>query len=110
MYWKGNYVQCDKKKSLQHMEQAAILEYETARHYLGIYEHDRGNFIRAVEHLTIVLSSDSERSLREVHELYMKGLVQKADYEQALRIYQTYLSEMQSERRDRAKAIIRDMP
>ena len=58
-------MQCDKKKSLQHMEQAAILEYETARHYLGIYEHDRGNFIRAVEHLTIVLSRSVAKDLCE---------------------------------------------
>ena len=64
----------------------------------------RGDFIIAMKHFMMSASGGSKESLDAVCDLFMQGKVSKADYEQVLRSYQTYRSEVQIKPRDRAMA------
>ena len=57
-----------------------------------------------MKHFMMAASDGSKESLDAVCDLFMQYKVSKADYEQALRSYQTYRSEVQIKPRDRAMA------
>jgi hypothetical protein len=51
----------------------------------------------------MTISKGHEKALTAVRDLSMQSVLKKVEYKQALHTYQTYLSEVQSEQRDRAK-------
>ncbi len=57
-----------------------------------------------MKHFMMSASDGSKESLDAVCDLFMQRKVSKADYEQELRSYQTYSSEVQSKPRDQAMA------
>jgi hypothetical protein len=57
-----------------------------------------------MKHFMMSASDGSKESLDAVRDLFMQRKVSKTDYEQALRSYQTYRSEVQIKPRDQAMA------
>ena len=58
----------------------------------------------AIKHYMIAAGCGCNQSVRNIQELYSKGLATKNDYTQALRAYQKYMGEVKSSQRDEAAA------
>ena len=63
-----------------------------------------GNIDRALNHYMIAVQSGTSLSLEKIKLLYTEGRATKDDYMKALQSYQTYLSEIKSDKRDKAAA------
>ena len=103
-YCNGNGVERDEKKAAHNWELAAMGGDENARHNLGAYENNAGNFGRAIKHYMIAVGCGDNLSLNKIKQLYSKGNATKDDYAKALQAYQAYLSEIKSYDRDKAAA------
>ena len=101
-YYKGEAVEKDTVKGVYHMKLAAIKGDETARHNLGIYAYNNGNFDLAIKHFIIGAKAGNGTSMKLVGEGYKKGLVTKEDYASTLRAHQVSVDEMKSEQRSKA--------
>ena len=100
----GRGVERDEKKAIHYWELAAMGGDEYARHNLGIFENNAGNYERALKHFMIAVGSGYNVSLKPVKQLCMRGRAKKDDYAKALQAYQAYLSEVKSDQRDAAQA------
>ena len=100
----GHCIEIDKEKALYYYELAAIKGSERARCNLGNFEENRSNWIRALKHHMIAIRSGYSNSLNDIKRLYSSGHATKEDYTKALRLYQSYLSEIKSPQRDEAAA------
>ena len=100
----GRGVERDEKKAIHYWELAAMGGDENARHNLGIFENNAGNYERALKHFMIAVGSGYNVSLKPVKQLCMRGRAKKDDYAKALQAYQAYLSEVKSDQRDAAQA------
>ena len=100
----GRGVERDEKKAIHYWELAAMGGDENARHNLGIFENNAGNYERALKHFMIAVGSGYNVSLKPVKQLCMRGRAKKDDYAKALQAYQAYLSEVKSDDRDKAAA------
>ena len=105
-YLSGEHVQRNMKKALSHNQQAAMRGHSKARHHLGCDEMLLGNSGRAVKHWMIASASGNKDSLDKIKLLFTKGSATKADYERALRAYQSYQEEVQSDQRTGALKFI----
>ena len=85
LYREGKGVEKDKKKELQHLEEAAIGGHPGARHNLGCVEEDNGRMDRAAKHWIIAAKLGDDYSLKSAESLYNAGLVSKEDFAAALR-------------------------
>jgi len=103
-YSNGEGVEVDKKKANHYYELAAIAGIAVARYNLGMEEGNVGNMDRSVKHHLIAVRSGSCHSLEKIKQLYSNGQATKDDYAKALQSYQTYLSEIKSDQRDKAFA------
>jgi len=101
-YYIGNGVQRDIKKAQHYWEFAAIKGDAMARHNLGAVEKNRGNIDNALKHYMIAVKDGSTKSLHGIKTLFKDGQATKDDYTKALRLYQVYLDEIQSDQRDEA--------
>ncbi|EJK77200.1 hypothetical protein THAOC_00984 [Thalassiosira oceanica] len=100
----GDGVEQDVERGARFYEKAAMLGHVRARHNLGSYEfNQRGDCDRAVRHLLISSKMGDEDSLREIKELFKKGLATKSQYAGALNGYRDALEEMKSPEREEAK-------
>ena len=103
-YRNGEGVERDMKKATHYYELAAMGGDTNARHNLGYAEIRAGNMDRALKHVMIAVGSGNNHSLKTIQQMYKDGHVTKHDYANALRAYQIYLSEIQSDDRDKAAA------
>ena len=103
-YGYGQAVKVDMKKATHYFEQAAMKGDVVARYNLGINEENVGNTNRAVKHYLIAVRDGHSKSLTNIKRLYMSGQATKEEYTKALRLYQTYLDEIKSYKRDQAAA------
>ena len=103
-YLTGRGVERSEKKAQHYYELAAIGGDVHARHNLGASEHNAGNFGRAIKHFVIAVEGGDHESLKTIQQMYSNGYATKADYANALRAYQAYLSEIKSDDRDKAAA------
>ena len=103
-YLSGRGVEVNETKARHYYELAAIGGSVGARHNLGIWEENTGNYDRALKHHMIAIRAGEADSLKEVKELYKKGHATKEDYTKALQLYQSYLQEIKSPQRDKAAA------
>lgn len=101
-YWKGEVVEKDQNKAIQHLKLAAIGGYEKARHCLGDAEMCNGNIDRAMKHYMIAAKSGYDNSLKLVGAGYKAGHVTKDEYAITLRAYQNTQDKMKSEQRTKA--------
>ena len=103
-YHFGNGVEVDKKKAKHYYELAAMGGNEAARFNLGTYEANAGNIDLALKHWMISVRSGYANALTNIKALCSDGHASKESYSKALQSYQTYLSEIKSDQRDKAAA------
>ena len=101
----GDGVEQDVERGVSFYEKAAMLGHPTARHNLGCWDHDRGNYDRAVRHFLISAKMGMKESLERVKELFKEGHATKSQYAEALKGYQDAMEEMKSPDREVAKTI-----
>ena len=94
----------DMKKAIYFWELAAMGGCEVARYNLGDYEEQAGSMDNALRHFIIAVGSGEGDSLKRIQKLYSDGHATKDDYTGALKVYQSYLSEIKNPQRDKAAA------
>ena len=107
LYDTGNGVEKDTKKAVYHFEQAAIGGHPYASGLLGFLELENGRFERAAKHFIISANLGDEDSLQEVKRLFMRGIVSKEEYADALRAYQAAVNEAKSPEREASVFAVR---
>ena len=103
-YRDGVGVEKDMKKSIYHVEQAAIGGHPEARHNLAYEEYRNGRIERAVKHLTIAANLGLDEALRMLRECYKGGRVTKEDFAAALRAHKAAVDATKSPQREEAEA------
>ena len=103
-YKNGEGVEIDEKKANHYYKLGAIEGDVHARHNLGCFEAQVGNWERAFKHFMIAVECGFEKSLKVIQKLYTSGHATKEDYAKALRAYQAYLVEIKSTQRNAAAA------
>ena len=109
MYVRGHGVEKDEKKTVYHLEEAAIGGHPVARHNLGHMEEIRGRMDRAVKHFIIAANMGYDSSLEALKKLYRDGLVSKMDLASALRAHQAAVDATKSPLREEAAMFMRSM-
>ena len=104
----GEGVGQDVSQCIHFYEKAAMLGHSMARHNLGCYENNHGNYDRAVRHFLISAKMGLEASLKEIKDMFTRGLATKTQYAEALRGYQDALEEIKSPDREDAERIGND--
>ena len=107
LYFAGQHVPRNAKNELSHNQQAAMRGHIGARHNLGCGEMKSGHSDRAIKHWMIASASGSKHCLHKIQLMFTQGTVTKAQYEKALRTYQSYQEEIQSDQRTRALEFLR---
>lgn len=102
MYWKGEGVEKDWKKSIYHWERAAIGGHSKARYFLAVMEASNGNVDRAVKHYIISANLGYELSMKALWGSYSSGNITKEDLDATLRTHQAAIDAAKSEHRDKA--------
>ena len=105
-YRDGRGVEMDTKKAKYYCELAAMGGDVEARHNLGAFEWNAGNYHRAVKHWMISAGAGDDDSLKNIRQCYMSRLATKDDFEKALRAHKDSKDEMKSDQRDTAAAAI----
>jgi len=106
-YSSGEYAPRNAKKALFHNQQAAMKGHMISRDNLGCDEGEIGNLDRAIKHWMIATASGNKSSLDKIQDMFTRGMVSKAQYESALRAYQSHQEEVKSDQRTRAIEFIR---
>jgi len=97
-YMRGDGVEQDKEKGIQHLKHAAAIGgHEMARYALGMMASDRRI---AMRHHMIAAKSGHKDALKKVGEGYKAGHLTKEDYASTLRAHQVSVDEMKSKQRD----------
>ena len=102
-YINGDGAEQDVARGVCFFEKAAMLGHWGARHNLGSYEHNNGNYDRAVRHFLISAKMGDKDSLEEIKDTFTRGLATKTQYAEALKGYQDALEELKSPEREEAK-------
>ena len=100
----GRVLERDDAKANHYYALAAMEGGVNARHNLGVYEDDAGNWDRALKHYMISAGSGYDGSVENIKLMFMDGHATKEDYANALQSYQKYLDEIKGEQRDAAAA------
>ena len=87
-YRHGDFVTKYVAKGVRFYEKAAMAVHMNARHNLGCYECNRGNYDRAVKHWLISAKMGEKGSLEKIKEGFTRGHATKSHYEEALKGYQ----------------------
>ena len=105
-YNEGEGVTKDEAKAVQHWEKAAVQGHANSRTCLGVYEFNKGNYVRAVRHFLIAARIGDKESLDMIKAMSMKGYATKEQYADALKGYQESVQETKSPERDNAEAFL----
>ena len=100
-YDNGDGVEVDENKARHFYELAAMNGDVDARHNLGCLEGKAGNHHRACKHFILAARAGYKRSLENVKEGFMNGIVTKDEYANTLRAYQSRQDEMKSDDRNK---------
>ena len=104
LYNEGDDVEKDPVKAIRHCEAAAVKGDVTARHNIGVFEYNAGNYDLALQHWMIAAKMGDQDALDSIKELFVDGHAAKADYAEALRGHQSAVEEMRSPDREEALA------
>lgn len=99
MYYNGEGVAKDAKKSTHYFELAAKLGHVLARHQLGCFDYVAGNYERAFRHYVIAAKGGNNTSLLATKDGFVRGKVTKDQYAEALRGYQESQAQLSSNSR-----------
>eukprot|EP00986_Skeletonema_menzelii_P010533 scaffold5150_cov133-Skeletonema_menzelii.AAC.7 len=108
MYYSGDGVEKDEKKSVYHLRHAAIGAHIHARHNLGCTELRFGRMDTAAKHFIISAKLGDDKSLMPLKDLYKAGHVSKDDFAAALRGHQASVDATKSPQREKADEFRRD--
>ena len=103
-YSDGVGVEKDMKKSIYHLEEAAIGGHPEARYNLANHEWRCGRIDRAMKHYIIAAKLGLDEALERVKKGFAGGFVKKEDYEAALRGHQAAVDATKSVQREEAYA------
>jgi hypothetical protein len=104
MYHLGEGVEKDEKKTLYHLEEAAIGGHDLARHNLGYLELKNGRLERAAKHWIIAANLGHDNALNALKSCYKDGIISKEDFAAALRGHQAAVDATKSPQREAAEA------
>ena len=104
-YAQGAGVDIDTKKAKYYCELAAMMGDVKARYNLGALEAQAGNRHREMKHFILAARAGYKQSLDVVKDGYKHGFITKDEYANTLRAYQNSQNEMQSDARDKARAV-----
>jgi TPR repeat protein len=102
LYRKGQGVEKDVKREEHHLEEASIGGHPEARNNLAIIEQRRGRIDRAMQHWIITAKLGLDAGLGAVKKGFAHGVVNKEDYEAALRGHQEAVDATKSKQREEA--------
>jgi len=103
-YRDGAGVEVDTKKAYHYFELAAINGHVNARYILGAMEgQQKGKGHRALNHWVIGARAGHENCLGAVKQMFMRGGIEKDEYENTIRAYHDRRKEMNSDARKKAK-------
>ena len=105
MYSEGHGVERDDSKEAHYLKLAAKKGHIMARHNLGCVEGNRGNDVIAVRHWMISASAGDDDSQKNIGIAYRKKHATKDQFEEAIRAKHAAKKEMQSEERNKARAV-----
>ena len=103
MYVEGKGVEADMKKAIYHWEEAAIGGHPNARSNIGIIERRHGRLKRAVKHYIIAANQGLDIAVEQLKMCYVKKMVSKDEFEEALRAYQRAVDATKSTQREAAE-------
>ena len=103
MYREGEGVEKDKKKSMYHLEEAAIGGHPGARHNLGCHEGNKGRIERAMKHFIISANLGYDNAIEALRKEYSHGNISKEDLEAAHRAHQAAVDATKSPQREAAE-------
>ena len=103
-YLEGSGVEKDMKRSVYHLEEAAIGGHPCARYNLACYAGQSGNHDRAMKHFMIVANLGDDGALDMVKKGFMDGYVSKDDYASTLRGHQAAVNATKSKQREEGYA------
>jgi tetratricopeptide (TPR) repeat protein len=109
MYHKGEGVEEDSKKSVYHLEEAAIGGHPQARYNLALEEGLNYRSERAVKHWIIAAKLGHKKACEGVKVGFMDGYVSKDDFEAALRGHQAAVDATKSEQREAAEEFFKQL-
>jgi len=101
-YYEGTGVERNMKKAIKYYQLAAMEGHEGSRHNLACFEINAGNMTRAMKHFMIAAGAGDDDSLEAVTDGFVKGHVNKDEYEKTLRAHKDSNDEMKSDHRDSA--------
>ncbi|KAL7515594.1 hypothetical protein ACHAXN_013170 [Cyclotella atomus] len=104
LYLAGRGVKKDSKKAKHYYELAAMGGCAYSRCFLGWFEGNEGDLVRAVKHHLIAAEGGEIGSVNVIAKYYRNGQTTKEKYERALRLYQQFLDEVISDQREEAAA------
>ena len=102
-YYNGWGVVQDKAKGLLCFESAAMQGVAMSRHTLGLFESEDGNYTRAVRHFLVSAKLGLKESLDMIKDMFANGVATKAQFAEALKVYQDAVEEMKSADREEAE-------
>ena len=102
-YRDGTGVDVDMKKALYYFELAAINGHVNARYILADIEGRAGEGHRALKHWVIGARAGHENCLDAVKQMFMRGCIDKDEYENTIRACYDRQKEMNSDARKKAK-------
>ena len=109
-YLLGQGVEKDMKKSIFHLEKAAIGGLPEARHNLASIEVENGRVKRAIKHLIISAKQGFEESLISLKEAFETGYITKEDFATALCAHKAAVDALNSPQREAAEAFFLNKP
>ncbi len=104
LYLEGKGVEKDMKRSVYHLEEAAIGGHPSARYNLACYAGQSGKHDRAMKHFMIVAKLGDDGALDKVKQGFVDGIVSKDDYASTLRGHQAAVDATKSKQREEAYA------
>ena len=104
MYMRGCGVERDEKKSVYHLEEAAIGGHPEARYNLGVIENRNGRPSRAIKHWTIAANMGDDKSLATLKNAYKEKFIRKEDFAAALRAHKAAVDATKSPQREKGEA------
>ena len=105
LYAQGIDVEKDTARAIRHYEAAALSGDAAARHNLGCEEFKAKHYDLALQHWMIAAKMGYQDTLKNVQNMFMIGLLTKADYDGVLRGYQSAIEETRSPNRDEASGL-----
>ena len=102
MYSEGRGVEKDDKKTIYHLEEAAIRGHAEAHYNLAMKEGEKGRSDRAVKHCIIAANLGYDESIQTLKECYKDGDISKDDFAAALRTHHAAVEATKSPHREEA--------